>query len=129
ADERPRQKQRSNFVATRATRRLEHLAFRNLQRALSAMTALCLFGGKELLSGNTVRAVAHPAPQRQLERSQAAQLAFGSLDRGLDEFLGNGAPICKHDDAIHPYCPEALSCGRNRTNLDAAGAWMTCEYL
>jgi len=67
---------------------------------LSAMTALCFLGDEEFLGGDTVRAVAHPAPQRQLKRSQAAQLAFRSLDRGLDELLGNGAPIRKHDVAI-----------------------------
>jgi len=61
------------------------------------MIALCLFGDKELLSGNAVRAVARPAPQRQLERSQAPQLAFGRLDRGLDVFFGDRAPIRKHD--------------------------------
>src|SRR5438128_635136 len=72
-------------------------------------TLLCLLGNKDLLGGNSVRAVAHPAPQRQLKRSQAAQLAFGSLDRSLDELLGNWAPIRKHDDPIHPCCPEAPS--------------------
>jgi hypothetical protein len=34
---------------------------------LSAMIALRLLGDKDLLGGNSVRAVAHPAPQRQLD--------------------------------------------------------------
>jgi hypothetical protein len=71
------------------------------------MIALCFLSDEELLGGYSVRAVAHSAPQRQLKRSQATQLAFRSLDRGLDEFLGNGAPIRKHDDAI----PSLLSRG------------------
>jgi hypothetical protein len=61
------------------------------------MSALCFLGDKELLRGNRVRAVTDPTPQRQLECSQAAELALGSLDRRLDEFLGNRAPIRKHD--------------------------------
>jgi hypothetical protein len=73
--------------------------------ALSAMIALCLLGDKELLGGNCVRTVTRPAPQRQLERSQAAELAFRSLDRRLDEFFGNRTPICKHDAPPIPIFP------------------------
>ena len=58
-----------------------------------------------------MRAVTHPAPQRELECSQAAQLAFGSLDRRFDEFLGNWTPIRKHE-ATHPlFCQSAIIVG------------------
>src|SRR5689334_9325066 len=96
------------------------------------MIALCFLGDKDILGGNGVRAVAHPAPQRQSECSQAAELAFGSPDRGLDEFFGNWAPIRKHD-AIHPRFLEAQSSPRNSTILKRrrclGGVWISFYFV
>src|SRR5262249_13277485 len=49
----------SRFAATRLA------ALRNSQ--VRAIGSLRFLGDKEFLGGNSVRAVAHPAPQRQLE--------------------------------------------------------------
>jgi hypothetical protein len=59
--------------------------------------ALCFLGYKELLSGDSVRDVTDMAPHRQSHRSQTAQLAFRRFDRSLDELLGGGTPISKHE--------------------------------
>jgi hypothetical protein len=37
------------------------------------------------------------APHRQSDRSQTAQLAFRRFERSLNQFLGGGTPISKHE--------------------------------
>src|SRR5262249_52005493 len=55
------------------------------------------------------------APHRQLDRSQIAQLAFRRFERSLDEFLGRGTPISKHE---LPHVSPSLPCWRNPTILE-----------
>jgi hypothetical protein len=62
-----------------------------------AVIALCFLCGKKLLGGNRVGDVTDIAPHRQLDRSQIAQLAFRRFERSLDEPLGGGTPISKHE--------------------------------
>jgi hypothetical protein len=61
ADERAAQQQDPIFVTTSPT------GVSKNPDAPSVMIALCLLGDKDFLGGNGVRAMARPAPQRQLE--------------------------------------------------------------
>ena len=89
---------------------------------------LRLLSDKEFLGGNRVCAVTHPAPQWELECSQASKLAFRSLDRGFNKFLGNGTPIRKHE-ATHPCLPSSYPRRQIGQFWNAVGAWMVCGYL